>query len=636
MKKWVALLFVCFLVNSFSQTNISPQFSELKGMEDQLGNTHLFYRIYSLYISDPFYEYNNDIFHFDILSMNDTLFLADYNYIDPVIAHFRKVSDYSFWNNDVSKFIFGGSTGSQETIPFIKRFDGPYVYLNYSWGGIKELDISGNEDSLIFAGAWTDDKTFRSFDGGHNWDVVFDTLLFLSLNPFDDNLMFFEGWWQSRLYRSTDGANTFHLVDVMSEWGSSNSFIYDPDQLHIYRIYNYKFLRVSPDKGEAFSWQTKYSSDSKIFISIDESTSGTIYLADKKNIFISTDYGNSFTLYKTLDRKIVGIYKKPNSEKLYAATKYKIYEITADTIQVIKSLPIPQEVLNYYPLAVGNKWINDEVTYVQDPNPNVYFRILVKEVLGDTIAPNGKQYYKVNDETIWESFVLERVDSTDGVVYRYYEDPSLPENEYVAYDLLAEVGDTLSSYRMGFNTVMFTTMYAETIFEKWGMTKPKKVFEEYTLHPPIFSITQDIGLDSIYSYFDFGETYITLKGCIIDGVIYGDTTTVGVEDEETPIASEFKLEQNYPNPFNPSTVISYQLPVSSSVTLTIYDVLGNEIITLVNEEKSAGEYEAEFSGHSDEGQNLPSGVYFYQLRVRSTETSSEQNLIQTKKMILLK
>jgi len=72
------------------------------------------------------------------------------------------------------------------------------------------------------------------------------------------------------------------------------------------------------------------------------------------------------------------------------------------------------------------------------------------------------------------------------------------------------------------------------------------------------------------------------------------------------------------------------------VTLKVYDVLGNEIATLVNEELSSGEYEVEFSGHSDEGQNLPSGVYFYQLRIGGPETSSGQGMIQTKKMILLK
>jgi hypothetical protein len=404
-------------------------------------------------------------------------------------------------------------------------------------------------------------------------------------------------------------------------------------------------LRVSPNKGEPFSWSTKYSSDSEIFISFDEATSGTIYLADKKNILVSTDFGDNFTHHKALDRKIIGIYKKPNSNKLYAATKYKIFEITPDTIQIIKSLPIPEEVLNFYPLVTGNKWVYDETTIYYDTIPHGSNDILIKEVIGDTIAPNGKHYFKVKDQTVWESPVLERVDSSDGMVYRYYEDPSLPENEYIAYDLLAEVGDTISSFRLGFNTVMFTTMYAETIFNKWGLTRPKKVFEEFTLHPPIFSLTQDIGLDSIYSYFDFGDTWITLKGCVIDGVVYGDTTVVYVEDEKELVASNFKLEQNYPNPFNPSTKIKFTIPRSpllggdgrgGLVTLKIYDILGNEVATLVNGELPAGEYEIKFSVGQEFFPVLPSGVYLYQLRVGGPETSSGQAFIRTKKMILLK
>jgi hypothetical protein len=96
-----------------------------------------------------------------------------------------------------------------------------------------------------------------------------------------------------------------------------------------------------------------------------------------------------------------------------------------------------------------------------------------------------------------------------------------------------------------------------------------------------------------------------------------------VQSENTLFVNKFMLEQNYPNPFNPSTVISYQLPVTNNVTLKVFDVLGNEIATLVNEEKTAGEYEVEFNA-----MGLPSGIYFYQLKAG--------DFIQTKKMILLK
>ena len=97
---------------------------------------------------------------------------------------------------------------------------------------------------------------------------------------------------------------------------------------------------------------------------------------------------------------------------------------------------------------------------------------------------------------------------------------------------------------------------------------------------------------------------------------------VGVEDEET-LPTEFALEQNYPNPFNPSTTFRYSIPIQSKVVIKIYDILGNEIVTLMDEEKPAGIYELTWNAA-----NLPSGVYFYQLKAG--------DYIDTKKMILLK
>jgi len=99
--------------------------------------------------------------------------------------------------------------------------------------------------------------------------------------------------------------------------------------------------------------------------------------------------------------------------------------------------------------------------------------------------------------------------------------------------------------------------------------------------------------------------------------------TVDVDDPEMEQPVTFALEQNYPNPFNPSTTIKYQIPELSFVTLKVYDVLGSEVGTLVNEEKPSGNYKVEFNAT-----NLPSGIYFYQLRVGSFN--------QTKKMLLLK
>lgn len=101
-----------------------------------------------------------------------------------------------------------------------------------------------------------------------------------------------------------------------------------------------------------------------------------------------------------------------------------------------------------------------------------------------------------------------------------------------------------------------------------------------------------------------------------------ENVVVGV-DEETNQPTQFVLDQNYPNPFNPTTKISFSISEKSFTTLKIYDILGNEVASLLYEEKPAGRYEIQFDASS-----LSSGVYLYKLQ--------SNNLVQTRKMILLK
>ncbi len=100
-------------------------------------------------------------------------------------------------------------------------------------------------------------------------------------------------------------------------------------------------------------------------------------------------------------------------------------------------------------------------------------------------------------------------------------------------------------------------------------------------------------------------------------------------EQENQVQQKFYLSQNYPNPFNPSTVINYQLPFDCHTAIKVYDVLGNEIATLVNEAQSAGQYKINFSG-----QGLTSGIYYYQLKVNASIHSN--GFLETKKLILLK
>jgi hypothetical protein len=94
-------------------------------------------------------------------------------------------------------------------------------------------------------------------------------------------------------------------------------------------------------------------------------------------------------------------------------------------------------------------------------------------------------------------------------------------------------------------------------------------------------------------------------------------------DNTSDIPLEYRLEQNYPNPFNPSTKISFSIPEKSFITLKVYDILGNEVASLLNEEKPAGYYNLDFNAS-----RLSSGVYFYKLK--------SNGIVQTRKMILEK
>ena len=125
-----------------------------------------------------------------------------------------------------------------------------------------------------------------------------------------------------------------------------------------------------------------------------------------------------------------------------------------------------------------------------------------------------------------------------------------------------------------------------------------------------------------YTWYDGSPS--TSKYLYVQDVnIYGTSVVTAVEWQKNQLPDTYRLSQNYPNPFNPSTVINYAIPKEGLVRITIYDVLGRLVTTLVNEAKPAGTYQLQFNAA-----NLTSGVYFYRIEAG--------NFAQTKKMILMK
>ena len=161
------------------------------------------------------------------------------------------------------------------------------------------------------------------------------------------------------------------------------------------------------------------------------------------------------------------------------------------------------------------------------------------------------------------------------------------------------------------------------------------------MEPGWFTISTDSGICSANSSIDIellfnateldtGDYFATLiiknndptKPSVTIPVHMIVSTTVGIEDE-FPLPTVYSLYQNFPNPFNPSTTIKYSIPNEGRVSLTVFNLLGEEVTTLVNEEQSAGNYKVEFNISS-----LPSGVYFYQLKAGT--------FVSTRKMLLIR
>jgi hypothetical protein len=109
---------------------------------------------------------------------------------------------------------------------------------------------------------------------------------------------------------------------------------------------------------------------------------------------------------------------------------------------------------------------------------------------------------------------------------------------------------------------------------------------------------------------------------------YPPGSFINVKNISTEVPEKFDLKQNYPNPFNPSTIIRYQIKDSRFVTLKVYDILGREIETLVNEFQKAGTYETQFPNKRLSNNQLASGVYFYKLVAG--------DFVAVKKMVLMK
>jgi hypothetical protein len=299
--------------------------------------------------------------------------------------------------------------------------------------------------------------------------------------------------------------------------------------------------------------------------------------------------------------------------------------------------------LEFFPLQNGDYWEYTSWSLDMYAEPQYDSSVFSVEVIGDTLLANGFEYKILHEKFIYPAAYIpdssndfERIDSSNGCVYVYLgrnyigNGISTKSDEGMIDSLFAQPGDFFMSWWSTSTAAndYGTGMTCESIVNDTVLGMPTKVRQMSTR----------ISLDDYGNYelakglglFSQGDVWLggaawganNLVYAKINGIEYGAKITALKNGGSVP-PSGFALFQNYPNPFNPSTVISYQLPRNTSVTLEVYDALGRMVETLVNECQSAGPHSLAFSARG-----LPSGVYFYRLQAGSFR--------QTKKLMVIK
>ena len=465
-----------------------------------------------------------------------------------------------------SSIIYAGT----EAGLFKSNTGGSSWIFNYVPAGqitINTICFNPMNSSVVYIGC-DGDGIFKTTSAGNSWQS--DNVGLLNLNvweivadPTNENILY-AGTEIGGVFKSTDGGNSWNLVKQLQ---NVYTLAVDPSNTDIiYAGTNGNGIYKSQDGGITWSLHNNGLSDTRVWdIAIDPSNSSVLYVATGSGIFKSADGASSWV--QAYGSFLEGCYSvavdpfTPNVVYLGSGTYDGPIKISTDGGSTWNSYGGGIDFENIFGLELVPLF------------PNTLFAGGVYYGFGTYAGlfslPNGAS----NWTTDIDGF------QCSGIAYV----KNNPDEIYA------------SSFNEG---IYFSTDGGNS----WNPTSGNFPY----------SISDAVCVDG-------GEVYGAFR---YEG-IWQTSTITGIANKNPTIASNFSLKQNYPNPFNPTTVISFDISQRSYVKLVVYDVLGREVKTLVDEEKSPGRYSVTFNAS-----NLPSGVYFYRITAGS--------FVQTKKLMLVK
>ncbi len=603
MKYYFLLLFIVCNGLIFAQADTT--ITSLSGFESADGVTQLIYRTYCDNEFNAAKETRHDYRHFNTSTKSDSIIFPSYtDYSFDLYARF--VTGFSFFNNNPKKYIISYSTALGDAGGEIIRYDRSYPVYQNSWG-IESIFMDNNDTNKVFADVGG--GLITSIDGGYTWNTPGYATIFKWICSCPENVGYMYVVRGLQLLKSLDTGKTTNAVSL-DNWTYDAKITFDKDTSIIYALNNKKFY-ASIHNGDANTWEVKKVCEGLTNFCVDTEVSGLIYLSDANKLYKSTDAGANFELVKEYENIIVGLYKKPNTETLYVAFKERVIKCSGINEELIIE-KTTKDCFVYLPYRVGNFWVYHKTGYYMDYSHNIIpTKVFIDEKYRLEVIDYkkmGAYYYYIFSDS---SYV--RFENSTKRVYK--------KHKYNGYE--TEVLDlSLTPDNLGSNYYYTGVSLRDTTI--FGRINTIKTYRYNSLDVYEQSFLQQYGMIEEKAEWDEGESITKLIGGNVNWRIFGDTTLVSVADENVGIVGDFRLYQNYPNPFNPSTIIKYSIKDAGLVTLKVFDLLGREVVTLVNEEKPMGEYSVNFNTNK----NLSSGVYFYTLKCGK--------YTQTKKMLLVR
>ena len=484
-----------------------------------------------------------------------------------------------------------------------------------SVGAHSVVSIVGASDNIVLAA--TDIGVFLSTDKGETWAACKDSLPNCkAMVALGDNI--FAGTIDG-IFRSTDYGSTW----VESDNGLTNDNILTLVPRPGNRVFAGSalgYITSSSDNGETWTRigalqgnieSISFNTDNHIFVTTN------IYGA-----FRSTDEGKSWTKLNFGSGNLNRLLTINSKNYIFASDGKGIFRSTNN----------------------GNDWTRldfvSNVTEIQCLVINSQDNIFVGGTESSTYPHIGKVYRSTDNGENW-------TDASNGLSaagFRFLEVG--PNNNIYA----AAISDIENIYCSTDNGETWNELYNAGNSYITSLA----INENYQVFVSIWDYNDDMLKGRVFRSNDDGENWVEisngLPGININslainssGYIFAGTAGASIYRSINPTTSvryhlintpyTFSLSQNYPNPFNPTTKIEYSIPKSSLITLKVYDILGKEVATLVNEEKPAGNYSIQFIA-----ENLSSGIYFYKLSVSAFPSQDRQagNYFSVKKMILIK